>query len=58
VNARETLLAAIPDDIYPRVTAEEPVRIECLSPDSEEKLTLEGQTVSLELDIYTILLVK
>ena len=28
VNARETLLAAIPDDIYPRVTAEEPVLIE------------------------------
>ena len=91
VNARETLLAAIPDDIYPRVTAKEPVlieawkkgktlqvhlvnyadkpqrvtvqfaepvRIESLSPDSEDKLTLEGQTVSLELDIYTILLVK
>ena len=40
------------------MTAEEPVRIESLSPDPEDKLTFEGQTVSLELDIYTILLVK
>ena len=90
-EARETLLAALPDTLYPRVTADEPVlietwkkgretqihlvnyanqpqkvtvqfaapvKVECLSPDTEEKRTLEGQTVSLDLDIYTILLTK
>ncbi len=90
-DARGALLAALPADLYPRVTADEPVlieawkkdqtlqvhlvnyadkpqkvtiqfaapvRVDSLSPDSEERLTLEGQTVSLELDIYTILFAK
>jgi len=90
-KVQATLLAALPANIYPRVTADEPVlievwekghtlqvhlvnyvdkpqkitvqfaapvKVESLSPDSEERLTLEGQTVSLELDIYTILFAK
>lgn len=88
---RQTLLSALPGEIYPRVTSDEPVLIEAwkkgqtlqvhllnysgkpqqvtvqfsapvkaetLSPDSTESITFEGQTLSLELDIYTILMVE
>jgi hypothetical protein len=90
-NACETLLAALPGAITPRVVADQPVLIELwaqggtrqvhlanyadepqsvrvefaapvhaevLSPDSENTQTLEGQTLQLDLDIYSILLLS
>ena len=88
---RATLLAALPDQILPRVEAEKPVlidiweqagegqvhlvnyadhpqtvrvhlgsnaRVRAISPDRAGMTTLEGDQVSLDLDVYTVLVLE